>query len=86
MAAKNLYFIEITDTFCGEANYSWITRHVVKAKTQRGAVVAMSRRSGMQWRGVGCDRWDSKSGATCMFVTEYEPEYYADYNFGEDDR
>lgn len=23
------YFIEITDTFSGEANYSWVTRHKV---------------------------------------------------------
>jgi len=29
--SKTLYFIEITDTFGGEANYSWVTRHVIKA-------------------------------------------------------
>jgi len=25
---KNLFFIEVTDVYGGEANYSWVTRHV----------------------------------------------------------
>ena len=46
---KNLYHVEITDTFGGEANYSWVTRHVIRAKSPRGAINALSRRSGMNW-------------------------------------
>jgi hypothetical protein len=83
---KNLYFIEITDTFGGEANYSWVTRHCIRAKSQRGAINALSRRSGMNWHSVGCDRYDSASGATCCFVLDYDPEFHSKYRFNSDDR
>lgn len=69
---KTLYFVEITDTFGGEANYSWVTRHIINARSERGAVNALSRRSGLNWRSVGCERYDSKSGAICAFVREYD--------------
>ena len=69
--------IEITDTFGGEANYSWVTRHTINAKSFRGAANALARRSGMQWHCVGnygdMARYDSKSGATCAFI-EYAEE------------
>lgn len=58
------YFIEHTDTFGGEANYAWVRRYLVRAKTKRGAL----RRIASGWRSVGCDRYDSVSGATCWFV------------------
>ena len=65
--------IEITDTFGGEANYSWVTRHSIKAKTERGAMRIIGRETGLSWRLVGdfgdMQRWDSKSGATCAFVS-----------------
>lgn len=86
MPSKTLFFIEITDTFGGEANYSWVTRHVIKAQSQRGAINALSRRSGMNWHGVGCDRYDSASGATCAFIWEYDAERHADLRFDTDDR
>lgn len=82
---KTLFFIEITDTFGGEANYSWVTRHIIKAKSERGAVCALSRRSGISWRAVGCERYDSKSGATCAFIREYDPEYDNGYSRLETD-
>lgn len=83
---KTLYFIEVTDTFGGEANYSWATRHVIKAKSLRGAVNALSRRSGISWHSVGCNRYDSKSGATCAFIEEFDPEFHGEYVFDTDDR
>ena len=82
---KNLYFIEITDTFGGEANYSWVTRHVIRAKSERGTVNALSRRSGMNWRFDGL-RYLSKSGATCAFIDMYEKEFHGDYRMASDDR
>ena len=74
----NTYKIEITDTFGGEANYSWVTRHEIKAKSMLGAVQKLSRMSGLNWhkverRGDTC-RYDSKSGATCAFVEYREGE------------
>lgn len=35
---RELYKIEITDTFGGEANYCWIRRYIVKAVSELGAV------------------------------------------------
>ena len=72
----NLYYIEVTDTFGGEANYSWVTRHIIKAKSMRGAVQRFSRMSGMSWHCVydlgDSKRYDSKSGATCYFIEEID--------------
>ena len=82
---KTLYFIEVTDTFGGEANYSWVTRHVIKAKSLNGAVNALSRRSGISWRSDGF-RYLSKSGATCAFIEEFDPEFHSDFRFDTDDR
>ena len=84
--AKTLYFIEVTDTFGGEANYSWVTRHVIRGVSVRGAVNRFSRLSAMHWHSVGCDRYDSASGATCLFITPYDPEYHAEYDFNTEDR
>jgi hypothetical protein len=84
---KPLFFIEITDVYGGEANYSWVTRHVLRAKTARGAANKLSRLSGLNWRNVGCDRYDSKSGATCAFIREYDADTDADcLRFQTDER
>lgn len=68
----NTYNVEITDTFGGEANYSWVTRHVIRAQSPRGVAIVMNRRSGLGFRKVDdygdLVRYDSASGATCMFV------------------
>lgn len=73
-----LFYVEITDTFGGEANYSWVTRHVIRASTIRGAISKLSKRSGIYWHCVDnyCDkaRYDSKSGATCCFIEPLSTE------------
>ena len=83
---ETLFFVEITDTFGGEANYSWVTRHVIKAKSFRGCANALSRRSGLNWRSVGCDRYDSKSGATCAFIDYYDIVRHSHFKYETDDR
>ena len=30
----NLYYIEVTDTFGGEANYSWVRRHAYRTEKE----------------------------------------------------
>lgn len=78
---KKFFFVEITDTFGGEANYSWVTRHKVRASTARGAIVRVNKDSGLGFRlayDMGdCVRYDSKSGATCAFVEEWDDERMA---------
>lgn len=74
----NLFFIEITGVYGGEANYSWVTRHIIKAKTTLGAVNKVSRRSGLKWRNDGI-KYVSKSGATCAFVEQYDEECHNNF-------
>lgn len=86
-APQRLFFIEVTDTFGGEANYSWVTRHIIRATTERGAVNKFSRLSGYEWRGAGCERYDSKSGATCFFLSDYDADQHGQYSsYGTDER
>lgn len=66
------YFVEITDTYGGEANYSWVTRHKVRASSARGALIRINRDSGLGLRSVGCGRYDSHTGATCAFIEEWD--------------
>lgn len=71
---KYTFDIEMTDTFGGEANYSWVTRKTVMASSYRGAVWIMSRSTGLEWHKTAdygdMVRYDSKSGATCMFIEQ----------------
>lgn len=83
---KTLYYIEVTDTFGGEANYSWVTRHVIKGKSERGAINRFSRLSGIQWRHDFGERYNSKSGATCLFIVDYDEECHGQYRLETDDR
>lgn len=75
---KEFFFVEITDTFGGEANFSWITRLKVKARTMRGAVCKVARETGLNWRAVGdygdSKRYDSRSGATCFFIESFDDD------------
>lgn len=86
MAGKHAYFAEITDTYGGDANYSWVTRHKVMANTQRGAVQKLSIASGLSWRRDWDDgtttRYNSTSGATCVFISAFDPDQhdYANIN------
>lgn len=78
------YFVELTDAFIGEANYSWVTRFKVKASSMRGAVWKVSRNTGMIWRKVddygNVRRYYSKSGAACFFVEPWDECAHANYS------
>ena len=81
------YFVEITDTFGGEANYSWVTRHKVRASSPRGAMIRVNRDSGLGFRRTADHgdslRYDSRSGATCAFVSEWDDAAHGDYRVTE---
>ncbi len=77
------YYVEITDTFGGEANYSWVTRHKVTASSERGAMRKIGRESGLSWHCVDrhsdLQRWNSSSGATCAFVELFDEDHHGQY-------
>ena len=84
---KNFYFVEITDTYSGEANYSWVTRLKVKASTMRGAINKVAKHTGIQWRKEGgygdMLRYNSKSGATCFFILDWQDDEHDMYSYKE---
>jgi hypothetical protein len=72
---KNIFSYEITDTFSGEANYCWVIRGTVKAKSFRGAITAIKRKEKIRCRHLSHDFGDmcrvdfSRGGwLACMFV------------------
>lgn len=72
------YHIEITDTFGGEANYSWKREYLTKAKSARGAITKLARMDGAGWRKDWGDsdtttRYNLKDACVCAFVM-YLPE------------
>ena len=46
------FTIEVTDTFGGEANYSWVKRFTFHASSFRGAVGMLAREYATGWRKV----------------------------------
>lgn len=69
---KTKYTFEVTDTFCGEVNYCWKREHVIEAKSLHGALCILSRIEGLNFRSVGCDRYDAKGACICAFLAGFE--------------
>lgn len=65
---KSLYFVEMTDTYGGEANYCWVNRFIVSAASERGAIGMVTRKTGYHARSVGCDRYDVPRCHICYFI------------------
>jgi len=72
------FFIEITDTYAGEANYSWVTRYKVKAVSMRGALVKLSKYRGYQGqlkKVLDCGdllRYDLRGAGVCVFIQYFD--------------
>lgn len=69
---RETYSIEVTDTFGGEANYSWVRRYTVQARSMRGAITALARQHGAGWR-LDYDtgemaRYNMRGACVCAFV------------------
>lgn len=82
------WFVELTDTFGGEANYSWVTRVKVQAKTLKHAVRRFSREAGFTGRVVfdyaipdelGTVRYLVRGAALCFFVCAWDDETHSNY-------
>ena len=71
---KTIYKIEVTDTFGGEANYSWVSRYVCFAKSMRGAIQWLSLNHGGYWRKEydtgDMVRYNMKYACICAFIEE----------------
>ena len=69
----NTYCIEVTDTFAGEANYSWVRRYEYEAKSAKGAITKMAMEHGAGWRldwdSGDMARYNLSGSCVCAFVT-----------------
>ena len=70
---KQLFFVEMTDTFGDDANYSWVNRFLVSAKTIRGAMCKVSRETMSSVRkdyDIGdMARYNAIGACICFFVS-----------------
>ena len=46
---KHTFDIEVTDTFCGQPNYSWVKRYTYMASSFLGAIQQLAREHGAGW-------------------------------------
>jgi hypothetical protein len=80
------FFVEITDTYGGEANYSWVKRFLVSAKTIRGAIVKVSKNQGMQGTLRRVEnygdhtRHDVQGACICVFCGEANGDEVSQYS------
>lgn len=67
--SKKWFYVEYTDLFGGERNYSWVNRFKVLASTPMGAVRKVAV---VYFRKVDEEIFNSVSGCTGYYVTEFD--------------
>ena len=69
MSTKQKFFVEMTDTYGGDANYSWVNRFIVSASSERGAISKVTRKTGYRCRSAGYGgRYNVPGACVCYFV------------------
>ena len=67
---KRYFYFEMTDTFGGELNYSWVKRYKVKAKSTRGALQIVSRLTGYNFRKYLDNHYKAKNACIVLYEIE----------------
>lgn len=70
---KNKYYFEMTDTFGSELNYCWLHRFIINAKSIRGALIKLSRHTGLNFRNNGL-YFKAKNACIAAYELDYEIE------------
>ncbi len=79
------WFFEMTDTFGGDANYSWVHRFKVQAPTMRGALRKLAREIGYsgrmrrEWDSGQVTRWDCGRDCVCVFGESWDDDSHDRY-------
>ena len=75
---KNLYIIEMTDTFGGEPNYCWARRYKTESVSIRGAITKLAKHYGRNFRQDYCDgfsaRYNAVGAQICVFIDEVDKD------------
>ena len=84
MAKQEIFFVEVTDTYGGEANYSWVNRFKVHASSSLGAIRKVSSRMGLSFRkdydAGDLIRYNAQNATVCAFVMGYDDQAESMYN------
>ena len=72
------FHIYITDLFCGELNYSSLTKFNVTANTERGAVCKVSKYTGLNFRKYDSDLYHSTTKLSGLVI---ESEDFLSYDY-----
>ena len=84
MAKQEIFFVEVTDTYGGEANYTWVNRFKVHASSSLGAIRKVSSRMGLSFRkdyDLGDEaRYNAQRAAICAFVMGYDDQAETMFN------
>ena len=67
----NKFYFEMTDTFGGELNYTWLHRFEVTAKNLRGALIKVSRETGYNFKNNG-NYYKAKRACVALYELDYE--------------
>lgn len=65
------FYFEVTDTFSGELNYCWLNRFIIKAKNTRGALIKLSKHTGLNYRDKGV-YYKAKNACIAAYELDYE--------------
>jgi len=80
------YFVEMTDTFAGEANYAWVNRFKVTARSAAGAIRKVSNETGYRFRKQSdfgdCLVHDAVGACVRAFTHEWD-QYCDEYSVRE---
>ena len=80
---KKTYYVEVTDLFCGELNYSWIHRYHVKASSSLGAIRKISKAYGLNFRFYYDGVYHSTKKLTGVYMEELDTDLSINYHYRE---
>lgn len=81
---KKQFFIEMTDTYGEDANYSWVNRFLVSASSFLGACRKIGKETGLNfsldYNAGDFARYNAKNACICIFVYESDGEEMDKYS------
>jgi len=74
-----IFYVEVTDLFCGELNYSWINRFHVEAYSSLGAIRKIARHYNLNFRFHSEGIYHSTTKLTGVFIEELDTSIAKNY-------
>jgi hypothetical protein len=81
---QDAFFVEVTDLFNGELNYSNLTRFKIYAKSERGAITKLAKYTGLNFRAyITNEVYHSKSKLTGATIEPFNFETHSQFEVTE---